>query len=189
MQADLCHPVDSLPLFLVQAVKQGSPCLALVARRLPELAHGAVGIVPEREFVLHGLAFKAHALAFEGHLTIGVGAVEMDDRTAVVDPGLLPFARLAIVDIEAVAHTALAADPVFHQDAAVEDAVDAVGAREFVADIDLPVADPEVKLTVFCRGARRGLGLRCLGECRSRQGYQDHKEGKCQFFHRKGIRW
>jgi hypothetical protein len=111
------------------------------------------------------LLIWAGGLAVEDHLAVQDSALEEQQKTTGIDPGLMPPLPRSVVDVEALATVSAARLVALVKDAAADLPLDAVGSRELAAcGVDVPFSNPEVELPMPGRRARSWLtlgGRRC----------------------------
>jgi len=147
----ICQPQLSL---LVESIESNLP-LSLLAGGLPQLSHRAVGVSEECEALLLLAAVGCRHSTREQHLVVGVCSGEMQVVSRVVYPELMPTASCPIIEVEALAGTALRSCPVLVYDALTLLESDVVGPRLFSLNRHVPLTNPEVELPELGRVARR----------------------------------
>ena len=106
-------------------------------------------------------------VAREHHCRTVSSAVELQEAASAVDPCLVPFSAIPIVEVEAGARDACDARPMLDQRAPAVRGFDAVVADDLAGRIvDLPVTEPEIELAMLDRSAgRRLVRRRALRGC------------------------
>src|SRR5207245_9352848 len=91
----------------------------------------------------------------QDHLSVLGPAVQLEQSSVIVDPRLVPVLGHGVIDVQARAAASLRRLPVLLERAAVEDGDDAIVPGGLSGRIDdVPLAQPEVELTVRRSGAR-----------------------------------
>src|SRR5690348_14335005 len=104
----------ALAFLLVEPVEDRLPRLPAVARRLPELPHGAVGVAKETE-----LMEERRSLSGQGESVVYICAGELKDAALRIDPHLMPLLVGPIEVVETLSGAAVACGPVLVDQTAV----------------------------------------------------------------------
>src|SRR5437016_801023 len=155
---------------LIEAVEDGLPGRLRRIHHLPVLADGPVRLRRPGNPLTNGFAgLRVRAIALEDHAPAYHAPIELERSAAVVDPGLVPVARIAVVEADAPAAAAVDGAPGFEQRAVLQVRLDHILARRPSALGHAPLPDPEVELPVLLdiagRRGRSGSRLGIIGDC------------------------
>ena len=133
------------------------------------LANASIRVGRPGDAVPGDLTIGSDGLTFEHHAPAAKAAFEQKQRSRSVDPGLMPDLASGVVHVQALAAVATAGGVTLMQHATGVLARDAVHSRELsIGGADVPLAEPEVELTVLA-----SVACACGSRRRREEGGQD----------------
>src|SRR5579883_910245 len=162
-----CSRSANLFLPVIGQIVLDIPGLAAIGRALAELPYFVRTKVEELQVAFEFCAVRLrNFIGIEIHDAVIQIAIKMDHAALTVHPELLPSFEVGIVDVVTLAGIARVSygNPVFPNDAITDRALDVAKAcwSRSLGGYYIPIAHPEIKLSIFCSVIARSLIMLCL---------------------------